>query len=117
MSVPNYFVAALFAESNPAESSAAIVTTVIVGVLAFTTLLAWGLWRVYRSVERAERDPKYLRRHLLFGAAVYVGAAALGIVFVVTGHEPVESLVGLPVVALFAWFYVRQAMKVRVPPK
>ncbi len=94
-----------------------MVVTVVVGVLAFTALLVWMMWRLYRSMERAERDPRYHRRVLMRGAMLYGGSAVFGIVLVATGREPIQSLVGLPVVALLVWSYMKAALRVKVPAK
>jgi CDP-diglyceride synthetase len=107
----------LIIATDTEEWTPAMVAVVIVGVLGCTALLAWMLWRVYRSVERAERDPRYLRRILLFGVVLYGGSALFGILLVITGKEPIQSLLGLPVVAALVWFYLTSATRVQVPPK
>jgi hypothetical protein len=53
------------------------IALVVAGVSVATALLAWMLWRVCKSVERAERDPRYLRRRLFWFGMMYVGAAVL----------------------------------------
>jgi hypothetical protein len=100
----------------PEASSPGMIATVIVGVLASTELLAWMMWRACQSVERAERDPKYLRRRLFWLGMIYVGAAVFGIVEVASGQEPVQTLFGLPIGLLFAWWFLRAAVRVKVPP-
>jgi hypothetical protein len=103
--------------TTPAEASPGMmIATIIVGVSAFSAFLAWMLWRTWQSAERAARDPKYLRRQLFWFGMLYVGAAVLGIVEVATGREPIQALVGLPIGLLFAWFLLRAAIRVRVPP-
>ena len=102
--------------ATSAAETPGMIAAMIVGVLAFSTALAWGMWRMFRRVERAERDPRYLRRLLMRGALLYACAALLGITLVATGSEPKESLVGLPIAALFIWTYFRAAMRVKVPP-
>jgi heme A synthase len=97
-------------------SSWKIVATSIIGVLVSTAFLAWMMWRVCRSAERAERDSKYLRRRLFGLGMIYVAAAVFGIVEVATGREPIQALIGLPIGATFAWLYLRAAVKVGVPP-
>src|ERR1700687_1713572 len=93
-----------------------MMATIITGVLALSAFLGWGAWRGCKSAERAERDPRYLRRNLLWLGLIYVGGAVYGIVEVVTGREPIKSLIGLPVGALLAWFCLRTAIRVKVPP-
>ncbi len=97
--------------------SSGIIAAIIVGVLALSAFLGWGAWRTCMSAERAERDPRYRRRILLLLGVVYVGGAVYGIAEVVTGREPIQSLIGLPVGALLAWFYLRTAFRVNVPPE
>ena len=96
--------------------SPGMISTIIVGVLVFSAFLGWGAWRVCKSSERAERDPRYLRRILLSLGLIYVGSAVFGIAQVITGKQPLQSLIGLPIGALLAWFYLRTAFRVKVPP-
>jgi uncharacterized membrane protein len=100
----------------PAAVSPVMIAAVILGVLAFSAFLGWGAWRVFKSAERAERDPRYLRRRLVLLGLLYVGSAVYGIEQVVTGREPLQSLIGLPIGALLAWFYLRAAFRVKIPP-
>ena len=93
------------------------IAAVIIGVLGFSAVLAWGMWRTFRRVERAERDPRYLRRLLMRGGLLYACAAVIGTVLVVTGSEPKESLIGLPIAALLMWMFFRAAIRVKAPPK
>jgi hypothetical protein len=92
------------------------IALVIAGVSVATAVLAWMLWRVCKSVQRAERDPRYLRRRLFWLGIIYVGAAVFGIEEVVRGKEPIQSLIGLPIGLAFAWFWLRMASRVKVPP-
>jgi hypothetical protein len=92
-----------------------VMAVVIVGVLATTALLAWMMWRVCKSVERAERDPKYLRRHLFWFGMIYVFAAVFGVEEVVRGKEPIQSLIGLPIGLTLAWLWLRTASRIKVP--
>jgi uncharacterized membrane protein YvlD (DUF360 family) len=92
-----------------------MISTVIIGVLA-SSLFVWMIWRFCRSIERAEGDPKYRRRLLIRFGTMYVAAAVIGIVLVAIGQEPIQSLAGLPVVALLAWSFFRRTAKVNVPP-
>jgi DNA-binding transcriptional regulator of glucitol operon len=102
--------------TTPAAVSPMMIAAVIVGVLALSAFLGWSAWRVFKSAERAEQDPRYLRRRLVVLGLLYVGFAVYGIEEVVTGREPLQSLIGLPIGALFAWFYLRAAFRVKIPP-
>jgi len=93
-----------------------MIATVIVGVLGTTAILILMLWRLTKSVGRAERDPKYLRRNMRLLGLIYVGAAVFAIVEVATGQEPIQTLFGLPIGLLLAWLWLRQAGKVKIPP-
>jgi len=53
------------------------ISTIVVGVLAFSALLGWMLLWTATSVERARRDPRY-RRHLML---LYGAICAAGVVF------------------------------------
>jgi hypothetical protein len=103
--------------ATSAESPVGTIATVIVGVTAFTVFMVWMGLRLSRSVERFERDPRYLRRTLMRGALLYACSVLLGVVLVVSGREPKETLYGLPVVALIIWTLLRAATRVKVPPK
>jgi cell division protein FtsW (lipid II flippase) len=92
-----------------------LIATVIVGVFSVTALLIWILWRACKSAERAEREPKYLRRILVLAGVPYVIAAVSIVAEVATGDMPVWMLLGLPIPILFAWFWLRQANRVKVP--
>ena len=103
--------------TTPVESSPwVMVASIILGVSVSSAFLAWMMWRAWQSAERAARDPRYLRRRLFWFGMLYVWAAVFGIVEVVTGREPVQALVGLPIGLLFAWFFLRAAIRVKVPP-
>ena len=94
-----------------------MVAWIIAGVSAFTALMVWFFWRSWKSVERAERDPRYLRRRLIFLGMIYIAGAVFGIEQVATGQAPVQSLIGLPIALGFAWFWLRTASRVKLPPK
>jgi len=93
-----------------------MIATVVVGVTASSAFLGWMIWRAWKSAEGAESDSRHRRRILLRLGLLYVGCAVFGIAEVVTGREPKESLIGLPIAALLAWLYLRTAMRVKVPP-
>lgn len=103
--------------ATPTEASPGMmIATVVVGVSAVSAFLAWLMWRAWQSAERAARDPKYLRRRLFWSGMLYVGVALFGIVEVAIGREPVQMLLGLPIGLLFAWIFLRAAVRVKVPP-
>jgi phosphatidylglycerophosphate synthase len=101
----------------PSVPNPGMIATVIVVVLALSAFLGLVAWRVYKSAERAERDPRYLRRRLLGMGMLYIGCALFAIANVATGREPIKSLIGLPIGVLFIWMYLRAAIRVKVPPK
>ena len=102
-------------EAANSNATGAVALT-IVGVLLFTGVLAFGLWRVCKSAERAERDPKYLRRIFLFFGIIYLCAAVLQVIDVMRGNNPMITLLGLPVGLGLAWLGFRMARRVKVPP-
>jgi hypothetical protein len=73
------------------------------------------MWRLFRSVEQMERDPKYLRRRLIWGATIYVFGALFGIIEVARGEQPIQALIGLPIVLFLIWVLLRSASKVKIP--
>jgi len=103
--------------SPSAAASSGMIATMIVGVLAFSTFLGWGVWRVFQRANRAENDPRYLRRLLMRAGLLYVCGVVLTVEQVATGKEPKTALLGLPIAALLVWTYFRAAIKVKVPPQ
>jgi hypothetical protein len=93
-----------------------MIALVIVAVTVSSALLAAGMWAAWRETERAERDPRYKRKILLRLSLLYIGCAAFGIAEVVSGREPKQSLLGLPIAAVLAWAYLRAATRMKVPP-
>jgi hypothetical protein len=67
-------------------------------------------------VDRAEHDVRYQRRLLLIGVLLYILNAANVIFKVVAGRQPIQMLLGLPIPLLIAWYLVRRARRVKVPP-
>ena len=92
--------------------------TIIVAVVIAVS--AWfGLWmfRWARSIDRMEREPSYRQRWMYYGAAIYGFGMLYGVVQVLTGNLPAQTLLGLPVPILFVWFYLRAAKRVKIPPR
>ena len=102
--------------TTSAAVSPEVIAAIIVVVLALSAFIGWVAWRVFKSAERAERDPRYLRRRLLGMGILYIGCAIYAIANVATGREPIKSLIGLPIGVLFIWMYLRAAIRVKVPP-
>ena len=74
------------------------------------------MWRAWESAERAETDLRHRRRIFVLLGLIYVAAAAIGIAAVLGGNEPKDSLVGLPIPLLLAWFWLRTGFRVKAPP-
>ena len=70
-----------------------------------------------RSVERFEKDPRYLRRWLILMGALYGFGALTGVIKVVSGDVPPLRLFGLVIPVFFVWYFFRTAFRVKVPPK
>lgn len=115
-SLPEARILALAYDKSP-PIGPGTVATIIIGVLAVTAILAWIMWRAFRMQERAERDPRYLRRLLLVLPALYACSTVYAVEQVLTGKEPLQALIGLPIVVVISWAYVRTALRVKVPPK
>ena len=90
---------------------------IIIGVLAFTAFLIGALMVGARSAERAQRDPRYARRWLFLLGGFYLLSAVIVVTDVVTGKTPPLSLVGLPVTGFVAWWLLRVALRMKIPPK
>jgi len=97
-------------------SAARSIVTIVIGVLAFALILGWGVWWAWRSGERAERDPRYLRRRFIRFAVIYIVYGLFIIGDVAFGKAPIETLGGLPMGALIIWFCLWTARKVKNPP-
>lgn len=115
MNLKTYASIVLSSGGDAAGSPAATTVAAIIGVFAATGVLIWGLWRMVRTAERAERDPRFRRRILVSGALLYGGAALYAVILVVAGSEPIQSLLGLPISALLVWFFLRAALATKVP--
>ena len=92
-----------------------MLATVIVAVSVTTAILGWMMWRGWKSAERAESDMRHRRRIFVGLGLIYVAAVAMGIAGVLSGREPKESLIGLPIALLLAWFWLRTGPRVKVP--
>ncbi|MFY9948626.1 MAG: hypothetical protein WA261_00770 [Candidatus Sulfotelmatobacter sp.] len=97
-------------------STSATIATVIIGVLVATAVMGWLMWRLFRSAERMERDPKYLRRRLIRGAMIYVAGALVGMIEIARRELPIQALIGLPISLFMIWVLLRTASKVKIPP-
>ncbi len=116
--VPNMAeIGLIVAAQVGAETPTATLAQVIIGVSTATAILGWLLWRRWKSAERAETDLRHRRRIFLRLGLIYVAAMAIGIAGVLSGREPKEGLIGLPVALLLAWFWLRAALRVKVPPR
>lgn len=104
------------AVGTPAETLKTI-ALIIIAVAVFSAFFGWQMWRLGKHADRVGHDPAYLRKSLRRGAYLYIGAAILGIVMVVVGDQPKESLIGLPIALLLIWFFLHSAAKVKLPPK
>ncbi len=93
-----------------------MLVTVIIGVSVTTAVFGWMMWRGWKSVERAETDSRHRRRIFLRLGLIYIAAVVIGIAGVFTGREPKESLIGLPIALVVAWFWLRTGLRVKVPP-
>jgi len=98
------------------DSPAVTLVAVIIGVSVTTAIFGWMMWHAWNSVERAETDSRHRRRIFIRLGLIYVLSATLGVGGVLSGKEPKESLIGLPVVLLLAWFWLRASLRVKVPP-
>lgn len=97
-------------------STPATIATVIIGVLVATAVMGWLMWRLFRSAERMERNPKYLRRRLIRGAMIYLFGALFGMIEIARGELPIQALIGLPISLFMIWVILRTASKVKIPP-
>ena len=64
----------------------------------------------------SESDLRHRRRIFVRLGLIYVAAMAIGIADVLSGREPKETLIGLPIALLLAWFWLRTGLRVKVPP-
>lgn len=99
------------------DSPLALLATVIVGVSVATAILGWMMWHAWKSAERAEADLRHRRRIFVRLGLIYVAAVVIGVGEVLSGREPKESLIGLPIALLLAWFWLKTGLRVKVPPR
>lgn len=90
--------------------------SVVAGVFAAAALFGWIMYRSAKSMDRAERDPKYKRRLLYIGASIYAYGLVAGVAQVLSGDAPPATLLAAPIPLLFVWFYLRAAKRVKIPP-
>jgi hypothetical protein len=100
-----------------ADSPATTLAAVIIGVSVTTVIFVWIIWRGWKSTERAETDLRHRRRIFVRLGLVYVVSSVIGVAGVLSGREPKESLLGLPVAVLLAWLLLRTALRMKVPPQ
>ena len=100
------------AEKNPGLT----IVLVILYVSVCSALLAAAMWKTWKEVERSDKDVRHQRRVLLRTGLLYVCCAMFGIVAVLTGREPKEILLGLPIAVGLAWAHLRAAFRVKLPP-
>jgi hypothetical protein len=102
--------------TTSATASPLLIVTIIAGVMAACGFFGWMAWRLCKSVERAERDPRYLRRILFGSALLYALGAVLAVSDVVTGEQPPQYLFALIIPAALIWLFIKAASRVKVPP-
>lgn len=71
--------------------------TTVGGVFAAAALGGWMMHRAAKSMDRAERAPKYRRRLLYTGAAVYGFGIVAGVSQVLSGDAPPAALLAAPI--------------------
>jgi hypothetical protein len=75
------------------------------------------MWRLAQAVERAERDPRYVRRWLILFGILYGFGALTSVAKVMSGNAPPLSLIGLAIPVFIVWYCFRGALRMKVPPK
>ncbi len=90
--------------------------SIVVGVSAASALLGWMAFRLARHMDRVEKEPRYRRRWLLYGAAVYGFGIVVGVSRVFSGDASPATLLFVPIPLLFVWLYLRAAKQVKIPP-
>ena len=90
--------------------------SIVVGVSAASALLGWMAFRLARHMDRIEGEPRYRRRWLLYGAAIYAVGIVAGVSQVFSGAAPPIALLGVPIPILLVWLYLRAAKQVKIPP-
>lgn len=91
--------------------------SIVVGVAAASGLLGWMTFRLAKHIDRAEQEPRYRRRWLLYGAAIYGFGVVAGVSQVLSGDAPPWALLCVPIPLLFVWLYLRAAKQVKIPPE
>ena len=86
-------------------------------VLLVSALLGLWAWRVGKSAERMERDPKYYRRSMYVFAAFFLLPAIIEIVDVASGTDSKSHLLGVPFSLGIAWFFFNLGKRAKVSPQ
>ena len=89
---------------------------IVVGVSAVSVLLGWMSFRLMRHMDRVEREPKYKRHWLYYGAALYGFGLVTGVTRVLSGDLPPVALLGVLIPLLIVWVLLREAKRVKIPP-
>ena len=92
------------------------VAKIILGVLALCVVLVIFLFRLAKKSDRLEHDLRYRRRCWGVIAGVWLAYTLLEIAMIVLRKEPIESLVGLPVVGAILWVSWRSTRVDKTPP-
>jgi hypothetical protein len=90
-----------------------MIAIIIVGILAFSAIIGWMAWRFIKLRE----NPKSVRRNLILLGILYVLCDVIAIVDVARGKEPLQMLIGVPISLAIAWWYLRTAGRIQLPPK
>jgi MFS family permease len=89
---------------------------IVAVVFAVSVLLGLLISRWGKSIDRMEREPRYRRRWMYYGAAIYGVGAVYGVSQVLSGNAPPQALLALPIPLLFIWLYLRAAKSIKIPP-
>jgi hypothetical protein len=90
--------------------------SIVIGVTAASALLGWMAFRLARHMDTIGQEPRYRRRWLLYGAAVYAFGIVAGVSQVFSGDAPPTALLFVPIPILIVWVCLRAAKLGEVSP-
>ena len=88
----------------------------VVSIVGGVVVVGWMMFRVANSADRMNREPRYRRRWMYYGAAIYGFGLAAGVSQVLNGNAPPATLLSALIPLSFVWFFLRAAKQVKGPP-
>jgi hypothetical protein len=89
----------------------------LLAVFAICTWMIFVCWRIYKQLERDEKDPLGRRKRILRLCWFLAALDLFACIEVLLGKEPLVSLIGLPISIGLIWLLLSAAKKMERSPK